>query len=106
MRGACLRRAPLSQNGAVSEMKVRELRALLEQCDQNGDVYVVTQELGAAETLLAGVVTRAEVAAADDRDARGDDGLPQGDVFLCEGHYVRFARVGALTRALRAKLHI
>ena len=95
-------------------MKVSELRDFLARYNPSAEVYLVTQERGPHESLIAGIATREEVVARekaaevkdpDDGYSHGrwtvtDRELPQDDVFIVEGRHMRFATWEALWAAV------
>jgi hypothetical protein len=96
-------------------MKVRELIALLEECDENAEVYIMSQPHWPFEHSVQGLVSRGEMSDDEDMDGEGDLGggppcdrwtaaegkLPRSDVFLVEGTQLRYGSKAAWDCARR-----
>jgi hypothetical protein len=91
-------------------MKVNELIEILENMDQDADVFVMSQESWPFECNLAGVCQRgdfteedpeAEPCANGDRWGASESQLPMNDVFLVEGSQVRYGSKAAWEAARR-----
>jgi|HubBroStandDraft_6_1064221.scaffolds.fasta_scaffold4931696_1 hypothetical protein len=90
-------------------MKVSELIEILEECDADADVWLMSQENYPFECRLAGVAVREEFTdveeanesedherpSSHDRWATLDEKLPGSDVFLLEGGQVRYGSQAA-----------
>jgi hypothetical protein len=91
-------------------MKVKELIEILEECDAEADVFVMSQENYPFEHRLAGVAVRKDFAECDEADGEeegptvppsGDRwtaperSLPRNDVFILEGSQVRYGSSAA-----------
>jgi hypothetical protein len=84
-------------------MKVKELIEILEGCDAEASVFVMSQQTYPFEHCLAGVAVRGDftddgredgdeavLAPTADRWTTPDGKLPRNDVFLLEGSQVRY----------------
>lgn len=78
-------------------MKVQELIEILEDCDPEAQVLVMSQEQWPFEQRVVGAVTREDlVAAAGEEDTDGyrpprqEEGTSPSDVFIVEGEQLRY----------------
>lgn len=85
-------------------MTVAELMALLEDCDPDAQVILMTQRQWPWENALVGVAVRAEAEELDadgdheattDRESRRETGTSGSDVFLLEGEQLRYGSAAA-----------
>lgn len=89
-------------------MKVKDLIELLEDCDADAEVFIMSQENWPFENTVAGVVARQDChddEDGDDDDAtverRHEDGTAPNDVFLVEGQQLRYGSKAAWGAARR-----
>lgn len=73
-------------------MKVAELIDILQEMDPDAEVIIGSQENWPFECAIAGVTTREEVLAAQDRDEEPAyaEGTGPTDVFIVEGEQLRY----------------
>jgi hypothetical protein len=88
-------------------MKVKDLIELLEDCDADAEVLIMSQENWPFENAVAGVVARQDCHDDDgDEDEvpgerRHEDGTAPSDVFLVEGQQLRYGSKAAWGAARR-----
>ncbi|MGO8992056.1 MAG: hypothetical protein ACLQVI_01920 [Polyangiaceae bacterium] len=93
-------------------MKVRELIAMLEECEENAEVYIMSQPHWPFEHSVQGLVSRGEMSERDEDEEMDGEGepaegpprdrwtaaegeLPRSDVFLVEGSQLRYGSKAA-----------
>jgi hypothetical protein len=91
-------------------MKVKDLIELLEDCDADAEVLIMSQENWPFENTVAGVVARQDCHGEGDEDGDEDDatverrhkdGTAPNDVFLVEGQQLRYGSKAAWGAARR-----
>lgn len=87
-------------------MTVSELMELLEDCDANAEVLVMSQPSWPFENSIMGVAVRSEISGEDDDDeeeapSARDDGTRPNDVFILEGQQLRYGSRDAWAAAAR-----
>ena len=87
-------------------MTVSELMGLLEDCDPNAEVLVMSQPSWPFENSIMGVAVRSEISGEDDDDeeeapSSRDDGARPNDVFILEGQQLRYGSRDAWAAAAR-----
>ena len=92
-------------------MKVKNLIEMLQGCDPNADVLIMSQPSWPFEYAIRGLTVRADFVSKDEDDDTGtseearessytDSFLTQGkpnDVFLCEGQQLRYGNSDAFS---------
>lgn len=77
-------------------MKVLELIELLEDCDPEAEVFLMTQPAWPFECSVRGIAVREELESAEDDEGearaprRRDAGAAANDVFILEGEQLRY----------------
>lgn len=82
-------------------MKVSELIELLEDCDPEAEVFLMTQPSWPFECSVRGIALREELEGAEDDEdearapRRREDGAAASDVFILEGEQLRYGSKAA-----------